>query len=111
VRDQVSDPYKTAAQIGRQKDNEQTDSKQLARFNSLIVSVQVYFSVCSCHSKMLNGIESCYALFLVMRYEYTVAFLHLFIDHPCTAGSLEFAWYFSVCLIPYLPKERSKIFS
>ena len=29
VRDQVSDPYKTAAQTGRQKDNEQNDSKQL----------------------------------------------------------------------------------
>ena len=49
-------------------------------------------------------------LILVMRYEYIVAFLHLFIDQPCPAGSLEFAWYFSVCLIPYLPRERSKIF-
>ena len=48
---------------------------------------------------------------LVMRYEYTVAFLHLFIDHPCTAGSLEFAWYFIVYLILYLPKELSKVFS
>ena len=29
VRDQVSDPYETAAQTRRQKDNDQNDSKQL----------------------------------------------------------------------------------